>query len=69
MQRWLLGLFPRAEGALWTETVGWLDGSEYIYWAVGSWKEGFMLPELQLNTDVLEFAASPPGALVEVEME
>lgn len=57
----LRGFFPRAEGALWNEMVGWLDSSEYIHWAVCFWKEvGFTLPELQLNTDVLVLTASPP---------
>lgn len=61
MQRGLRGFLPRVEGALWNEMVGWLDSSEYIHWPVCFWKEeGFMLPELQLNTDVLDFTASPP---------
>lgn len=69
MQRGLRGFSPRAEGTLWTEIVGRLGSSEYTHWAACFWKEGFTLPELQLNADVVQFTASPPSVPAEVEME
>lgn len=60
MQGGLQGSFLQDGGALWNETVGWLDSSEYIHWVVCFWKEGFTLRESQLNTDVPVFTASPP---------